>query len=131
MNLDLNDVQAETLIRELHHIIQNDHNSLSPRIVTTEGDPGAATAGARAPGARCPHRGITSRRAGVDLVGGEGRLYSAGTDENTKIRNARIRTPTIKAIRVHNQAAFRPIVELHRLRWAVYRRHSRPKNNKY
>jgi hypothetical protein len=33
----------------------------------------------------------------------------AGTDENTKIRNARTRTPTITAIRVHNQVAFRPI----------------------
>jgi hypothetical protein len=33
MNLDLNDVQAETLIRELHHIIQNDRYPLSSRIV--------------------------------------------------------------------------------------------------
>jgi hypothetical protein len=33
MNLELNDVQAEALIRELHSIIQNDRYPLSPRIV--------------------------------------------------------------------------------------------------
>ena len=33
MHLDLNDLQAEALIRELHHIIQNDRYPLSPRIV--------------------------------------------------------------------------------------------------
>ena len=33
MNLELNDVQAEVLIRELHSIIQNDRYPLSPRIV--------------------------------------------------------------------------------------------------
>jgi hypothetical protein len=33
MNLELNDEQAETLVRELHSIIQNDRYPLSPRIV--------------------------------------------------------------------------------------------------
>ena len=33
MNLELNEVQAAVLIRELHHIIQNDRYPLSPRIV--------------------------------------------------------------------------------------------------
>jgi hypothetical protein len=33
-NLELNDVQAEVLTRELHSIIQNDRYPLSPRIVT-------------------------------------------------------------------------------------------------
>jgi len=33
MNLELNDVQAAVLIRELHSIIQNDRYPLSPRIV--------------------------------------------------------------------------------------------------
>ena len=33
MNLDLNDVQAAALVRELHSIIQNDRYPLSPRIV--------------------------------------------------------------------------------------------------
>jgi hypothetical protein len=33
MNLDLNDVQAEVLTRELHTIIQNDRYPLSPRVV--------------------------------------------------------------------------------------------------
>ena len=33
MNLELSDVQAEVLIRELHSIIQNDRYPLSPRIV--------------------------------------------------------------------------------------------------
>jgi len=33
MNLELSDVQAEGLIRELHNIIQNDRYPLSPRIV--------------------------------------------------------------------------------------------------
>ena len=33
MNLELNDEQAEALIRELHNIIQNDRYPLSPRIV--------------------------------------------------------------------------------------------------
>ena len=32
MNLELNDVQAAVLIRELHSIIQNDRYPLSPRI---------------------------------------------------------------------------------------------------
>ena len=34
MYLELNDVQAEVLTRELHSTIQNDHYPLSPRIVT-------------------------------------------------------------------------------------------------
>jgi hypothetical protein len=34
MNLELNDLQAEVLTRELHSIIQNDCYPLSPRIVT-------------------------------------------------------------------------------------------------
>jgi hypothetical protein len=34
MNLDLNDVQTEALIRELSHLIQNDRYPFSPRIVT-------------------------------------------------------------------------------------------------
>ena len=34
MNLELNDVQAEALTRELHSIIQKDRYPLSPRIVT-------------------------------------------------------------------------------------------------
>jgi hypothetical protein len=34
MNLELNDVQAEVLIRELRSIIRNDRYPLSPRIVT-------------------------------------------------------------------------------------------------
>lgn len=34
MNLDLSDVQAEALICELRHIVQNDRYPLSPRIVT-------------------------------------------------------------------------------------------------
>jgi hypothetical protein len=46
MNLELSDVQAEGLIRELHNIIQNDRYPLSPRICGTEGDPGDAAAGA-------------------------------------------------------------------------------------
>jgi hypothetical protein len=33
MNLELNEVQAEALTRELHSIIQNDRYPLSPRIV--------------------------------------------------------------------------------------------------
>jgi hypothetical protein len=33
MNLELNDVQAEVLTRELRNIIQNDRYPLSPRIV--------------------------------------------------------------------------------------------------
>jgi len=33
MNLELSDVQAEVLIRELHSIIQNDRYPLSPRVV--------------------------------------------------------------------------------------------------
>jgi hypothetical protein len=33
MNLELNDMQAEVLTRELHSIIQNDRYPLSPRIV--------------------------------------------------------------------------------------------------
>jgi hypothetical protein len=33
MNLDLNDVQTEALIRELSQIVQNDRYPLSPRIV--------------------------------------------------------------------------------------------------
>ena len=33
MNLDLNDVQTEALIRELSHLIQNDRYPFSPRIV--------------------------------------------------------------------------------------------------
>jgi hypothetical protein len=33
MNLELNDVRAEVLIRELQSIIQNDRYPLSPRIV--------------------------------------------------------------------------------------------------
>jgi hypothetical protein len=33
MNLELNDVQAAVLTRELHTIIQNDRYPLSPRIV--------------------------------------------------------------------------------------------------
>jgi hypothetical protein len=33
MKLELNDLQAEVLIRELHSIIQNDRYPLSPRIV--------------------------------------------------------------------------------------------------
>jgi hypothetical protein len=33
MNLELNDVQAAVLTRELHTIIQNDRYTLSPRIV--------------------------------------------------------------------------------------------------
>jgi hypothetical protein len=34
VNLDLNDVQTEALIRELSSIIQNDRYPFSPRIVT-------------------------------------------------------------------------------------------------
>ena len=34
MYLELNDVQAEVLTRELHSIIQNDRYPLSPRIMT-------------------------------------------------------------------------------------------------
>ena len=33
MNLELSDVQAKVLIRELHSIIQNDRYPLSPRVV--------------------------------------------------------------------------------------------------
>jgi hypothetical protein len=33
MNLELNDMQAEVLTRDLHNIIQNDRYPLSPRIV--------------------------------------------------------------------------------------------------
>jgi hypothetical protein len=33
MNLDLNDLQTEVLIRELSNIVQNDRYPLSPRIV--------------------------------------------------------------------------------------------------
>ena len=33
MNLELNEVRAEVLTRELHSIIQNDRYPLSPRIV--------------------------------------------------------------------------------------------------
>jgi hypothetical protein len=65
------------------------------------------------PHAGCPRAGITSPRARDDMHGDEVSVYPAGTDEKTKSRNARTRTPTITAIRVHNQAAFRPIVELH------------------
>jgi hypothetical protein len=34
MNLDLNEVQTEVLVRELSQIIQGDRYPLSPRIVT-------------------------------------------------------------------------------------------------
>jgi hypothetical protein len=52
------------------------------------------------------------------------RRYPAGTDENTKIRNARTRTPTTTAIRVHNQTAFRLIIQLHRFAMGrLYKRH--------
>jgi hypothetical protein len=34
MNLELNDLQTEALIRELSQIVQNDRYPLSPRIVT-------------------------------------------------------------------------------------------------
>ena len=47
MNLELNEVQAAMLTRELHSIIQNDRYPLGPRIVAPQGDPGAATAGVR------------------------------------------------------------------------------------
>ncbi len=43
---ELTDEQTEALIRELSQIIENDRYPFSPRIVDTEGDPGAATAGA-------------------------------------------------------------------------------------
>jgi hypothetical protein len=33
MNLELNDVQAEALAREISHLIENDLYPLSPRIV--------------------------------------------------------------------------------------------------
>lgn len=36
MNLELNDVQAEVLTRELRSIIQNDRYPLSPRIVAVK-----------------------------------------------------------------------------------------------
>ena len=39
MNLELNEVQAEELTRELHNIIQNDRYPLSPRIVVILGQP--------------------------------------------------------------------------------------------
>jgi hypothetical protein len=57
MNLELNDVQAEVLIRELHSIIQNDRYPLSPRIVALREilgklRPEPARAAATAPPAR-------------------------------------------------------------------------------
>jgi hypothetical protein len=48
MNLELTDVQAEVLTRELHSIIQNDRYPFSPRIVALKEILGAATAKARA-----------------------------------------------------------------------------------
>ena len=46
MNLDMNDVQTGVLIRELHGIIQSDRYPPQSTHCGTEGDPGAATAGA-------------------------------------------------------------------------------------
>jgi hypothetical protein len=48
--------------------------------------------------------------ASANIMSDEVSVYPAGTDENTKIKKARIRTPTITAICVHNQVAFRPII---------------------
>ena len=62
MNLDLNDVQTEALIRELSNIVQNDRYPLSPRIVTLREILGQLRAEPeRQP---LPPDGITSRRAG-------------------------------------------------------------------
>ena len=112
MHLELTDEQTKALIRELSEIIENDRYPLSPRIVALKETLGSY---GRSPLARhrCPRDGITSRRARAGMHGDEVSVYPGGTDENTKIRKARTRTPTITAIRVHNQAAFRPIVELH------------------
>ena len=61
MNLELNDVQAAVLIRELHSIIQNDRYPLSPRIVVLN----EILAMMRP----APRVGITNRPARSGIVG--------------------------------------------------------------
>ena len=62
MRLELNDLQAEVLSRELHSIIQNDPYPLSPRMSYRRRSVGSYC---RSPSvrSRCPRDGITSRRA--------------------------------------------------------------------
>jgi hypothetical protein len=64
MNLDLNEVQTEVLVRELSQIIQGDRYPLSPRIVTLKEILGQLRRSRNAN--PCPRDGITSRRAGDD-----------------------------------------------------------------
>jgi hypothetical protein len=62
MNLELNDVQTEALIRELTHLIENDRYPLSPRIRVLKEILGKLR----------PEPGATSRRA-RDGIAGDGR----------------------------------------------------------
>jgi hypothetical protein len=67
MNLELNDVQAEVLTRELHNIIHNDRYPFSPRIVAPRRSWGSCGPSLNA--RPCPRDGITNRRAGEAIVG--------------------------------------------------------------
>jgi hypothetical protein len=63
--------RKEALIRELSQIIENDRYALSPRIAALKDIIARLR---RSPHAsRCPHHGITSRRAGAD-IGSDGSL---------------------------------------------------------
>ena len=66
MNLELNDVQAEALSRELSHLIENDRYPLSPRIVALKEILGMLRPGTRSPGIAAPATAFTSRRARAD-----------------------------------------------------------------
>ena len=69
MNLELTDVQAEALTRELSNIIQNDRYPLSPRIVALKEIPGQLRPEPiREP---LPRDDITSCRARGDMHGDE------------------------------------------------------------
>ena len=74
MNLELNAVQTEVLIRELSQIIQNDRYPLSPRIVTLK-----EILGQLRPKPESEARAlddITRRRGWAD-IDGEGSLVTA------------------------------------------------------
>jgi hypothetical protein len=64
-NLELNEVQAEVLTRELHSIIQNDRYPLSSRLWHSRRSWGSYGRSANA--SPCHRGGITSRRARGDM----------------------------------------------------------------
>ena len=73
MNLELNDMKAEALARELSHLIENDRYPLSPRIVALKEILGMLRPEPARP-APLPPRRHTCRRATGGIVG-EVRLY--------------------------------------------------------